>query len=59
MAPSASTQQTNPGIVGAVISWFSHPFNTSGSALNWILFVGLLICAAGLWAMVLHDLKEV
>lgn len=43
----------NPGIVPAVINWFAHPFKTEGSALNWVLFVGLLIVAAWFWHHVL------
>lgn len=52
-------QSQNVGVVGAVTGWFAHPFSTNGSALNWILFVGLLICAAGLWSLVLQQIKEV
>lgn len=55
----ADTSQTkNVGIVGALMNWFAHPFNSQGSALNWILFVGLLIVAAGLWNLVLLELKD-
>jgi hypothetical protein len=46
------------GIVGAVVNWMTHPFNSNGSALNWILFVGLLIVAAGLWNTILLSIKE-
>jgi len=44
------------GIVGNMVAWFQEPFNTKGSALNWVLFVGLLILAAFLWQLVLLEL---
>jgi hypothetical protein len=48
----------NPGIVGHVIGWFAHPFRTEGSALNWVLFVGLLIVAAWMWNIVLMSISD-
>lgn len=44
---------TADGLVTNVFSWIQQPFKTSGSALNWILFVGLLIIAAWFWNHVL------
>jgi hypothetical protein len=41
------------GIIGSITEWWAHPFNTQGSAMNWVLFVGLLIVAAFLWQTVL------
>lgn len=38
-------------------AWFQHPYNSNGSALNWVLFFGLIIVAAGLWQMILLHLK--
>jgi hypothetical protein len=46
------------GVIGAVSNWFAHPFTSQGSAVNWILFVGLLIIAAHLWNTVLLAIKE-
>lgn len=37
------------GILGVVFKWLAHPFDTQGSALNWVLFLGLLIVAAWFW----------
>lgn len=48
----------NSGLVGSITQWMSEPFNASGSALNWILFVGLLIIAAWLWNTVLLSIKD-
>lgn len=44
----AQQQSTNP-----LSSFLNHPFNAGGTALNWVLFVGLLIIAAWLWNTVL------
>jgi hypothetical protein len=45
--------EQNNGLIPNVINWFAHPFNTKGSALNWVLFVGLLAIAAFFWNYVL------
>jgi len=45
------------GIVSGVIGWFAHPFQTQGSALNWVLFVGLLIVAVWFWNHVLLQIQ--
>jgi hypothetical protein len=48
------------GLIARMNGWWLHPFNSSGSALNWVLFVGLLVIAAFLWQTVLILLtKEV
>ena len=41
------------GFWNSVGGWFTAPFNAQGSALNWVLFVGLIIIAAFLWQTVL------
>jgi hypothetical protein len=46
------------GFIGTMIEWSAHPFNTQGSALNWVLFVGLLIIAAWMWNTVLMRLTD-
>lgn len=46
------------GLIGGVLNWLAHPFSTSGSALNWVLFVGLLIIAAWGWNHVLISLAN-
>lgn len=48
----------NQGILTGILAWLKHPFNSQGSALNWILFVGLLIIAAFMWNTVLLSIKE-
>lgn len=49
---------TQNGLVNDVIGWFAHPFATQGSALNWVLFVGLLVIAAWFWNHVLISIGE-
>jgi hypothetical protein len=52
------TDQTQKdGLLGSVVNWFAHPFQTSGSALNWVLFVGLLIIAVWFWNHVLLQIQ--
>jgi hypothetical protein len=43
------------GFLGSILAWFAHPFQSQGSALNWVLFVGLLIVAAWFWQVVLLE----
>jgi hypothetical protein len=40
-----------------ILDWLAHPFNTTGSALNWVLFVGLLLIAAWFWNHVLMSIN--
>jgi hypothetical protein len=48
----------NRGLIGNVVDWWRHPFSSQGSVLTWILFVGLLIIAAGLWQFVIIDITR-
>lgn len=45
-------------LLGDVTNWFAHPFQSQGSALNWILFVGLLVLAAWWWNHILMSISE-
>lgn len=45
-------------IFGRVGKWLAQPFNTTGSALNWVLFVGLLIVAVWMWNHILISLTN-
>jgi hypothetical protein len=45
-------------LIGTVNSWWSHPFNSGGSAFNWVMFVGVIIVAVFLWNLVLLDLTK-
>lgn len=48
--------ETGVGFLNSVVDWAKKPFNSSGSAFNWILFVGLLVIAAWFWNHVLHSI---
>jgi hypothetical protein len=52
-----TNDDSQSGLIHNVMGWFAHPFQTQGSALNWILFVGLLIVAAWFWGHVLRSIE--
>lgn len=39
-------------------SWFQKPFSSDMSAVDWFLFVGLLVVITGLWAMIFRHIKD-
>lgn len=43
------------GLIQTINSWWAHPFNSQGSALTWVLFVGIIVIAAFLWNLVLIE----
>ena len=45
-------------LIDGAVRWLQTPFNTRGSALNWVLFVGLLIAAVWFWQIILIDLRR-
>lgn len=51
-------QNANKGLIGHIIGWFSHPFTTRGNALDWVLFVGLLIVAVWFWNHILLSIQQ-
>lgn len=52
-------EDTNQGgLFGAVETWAKIPFNTKGSAINWILWVGLIIVAVWFWQVILLELTR-
>lgn len=51
-------QTQKDGLFGSVVNWFAHPFNSQGDALNWLLFIGLLIIAAWFWNHVLLQIAK-
>lgn len=46
----------NDGIFGSIGAWIKKPFDAQGSAVKWILFVGLLIIAAFFWQLILLEI---
>jgi len=53
---SATTDVLDSWIT-SITEWLKTPFNTQGSALNWVLFVGLMIAILWFWNRVLIDLS--
>lgn len=61
MNPTTSTSasaQTGAGFITSIISWAKQPFQSGGSALNWILFVGLLMIAAWMWNHIIMQINQ-
>jgi hypothetical protein len=50
--------QTGSGFITSILTWASHPFSSQGSALNWVLFVGLLVIAAWFWNHILMQINQ-
>jgi len=46
------------GFVTSIINWAGHPFQSGGNAVQWVLFVGLLVIAAWFWNHVLMSITE-
>ena len=46
------------GLWAGMSQWIAHPFNTQGSALNWVLFFGLAIVAVWFWSHVVMTLTD-
>jgi len=57
MNPS-STASAGGGLVTGILGWVKQPFQSGGSALNWVLFVGLLIIAAWMWNHILMTISN-
>ena len=53
-----SNDEADHGILGVVFNWLAHPFRTDGSALNWVLFLGLLVVAAWFWQHILLSIVD-
>lgn len=44
-------------MLGQFQAWLAKPFDQSMDALHWFLFIGLVIVAVILWAMVLRTVE--
>lgn len=57
---NSASSNTNPqnGLLPNILGWIAHPFNSQGSALNWVLFLGLLVVAWWAWNYVLLQITE-
>lgn len=47
----------NP-LIQSASQWWSKPFNSSGDAVDWVLFLGLLIIGIGFWQFVLIEIVK-
>jgi len=47
---------TGTGFISDTINWFKKPLLFSGTPLDWILWVGVLIIAAWFWHYALHSI---
>ena len=45
-------------MIDGTVAWLKTPFNSRGSALNWLAFVGLLIVAVWFWQVVLLHIQD-
>jgi len=41
-------------LISGTKDWFHRPFREDGTAVDWFLFVGLMICISWLWSRVLE-----
>ena len=55
---TGAPNEAQQGIVGSVFGWLAHPFSTQGSALTWVLFVGVLVVAAWFWQHTLLSILD-
>lgn len=46
------------GVYSAISKWLAKPFDSNGNALNWFLFVGLLLVIIFAWSRVIGLIKE-
>lgn len=51
-------ENNGKGLVQTINAWWAHPFNTSGSVMNWVLWVGIIVVAMFLWQLVLLELAR-
>jgi len=43
--------------LSGVSKWAASPFNSQMSAIMWVLFLGLVICASWAWTRLLHHFE--
>ena len=45
-------------MVEKISAWLAKPYDESGSALNWFLFIGLLVAISIFWNFVLLEIVD-
>jgi uncharacterized membrane protein (Fun14 family) len=48
----------NGGAIGMAAGWAAHPFRSDMSAIDWVLFLGLILCAAWMWTRLLNHFLD-
>lgn len=43
--------------LSSVSKWAASPFSSGMSALQWVLFLGLIICASWMWTRLLNHFE--
>lgn len=46
--------EQKPGALTRIMTWAAHPFSSDMSALNWVLWLGLIVAASVLWGRMIH-----
>ncbi len=49
---------SNGGVLTKSLNWLKQPFNTQGSAWNWVMFFGLVVVALWFWSHVLLTITD-
>lgn len=44
-------------LLSSIEKWFSRPFDSQGSALQWFLFFGLILLIAWAWAVIIRGYR--
>jgi hypothetical protein len=48
----------HPGTMPRLMAWAQHPFSSDMSAIDWALFMGLILVAVFLWTRVLSFITK-
>jgi hypothetical protein len=55
---TATPNEQQSGLLGVIYEWISYPFTSTGSALNWLLILGILIIVGWFWYHILLGIIE-
>ena len=55
---AATPDESQSGLLGVIYGWISYPFTATGSALNWLLILGLLFIVGWFWYHILMSIIE-
>lgn len=40
------------------VDWWKHPYNSQGSAIQWFLFLGLVIICVIAWSRIIREIID-